>query len=253
MFQHDRLGSSLNPLSFLGFVKPLAMFPFDASCQSLEYFSQNEFAIVSKDVIPGPGPKGHPQGSLQLKGTSDSYIMIPNLDGGIVDAETSITMLAFIYPMRKSKLVISYDSDNLGVQFVCEFDESEKGELSACFIQRDLASAENPITAHVLTYNEWNFVGASYDFETGFASLWHDGIEVKNAYIGKGIFLATQFPIQISVKENSCSENEFSARISHLHIYDEAITLENIQAVGGIACEGRWNTTSFHDNCPRLR
>ena len=239
MFQHYRLSSSLNLLSLLGFVKPLVLFPFDARCQSLEYFSQHELAIVSKDVIPGPGPKGDPQGSLQLKGTSDSHIMIPNFDGGIVDARTSITMLAFIYSMRKSKLVISYDFDNLGVQFVCEFDESEKGELSACFIQRDLAPAENSIRAHVLNYNEWNFVGASYDFETGFASLWHDGIEVKNAYIGKGLFLATQFPIQISVKENNCPENEFSARISHLHIYDEALTPENIQAVGGIAREGR--------------
>ncbi|XP_068745884.1 NFX1-type zinc finger-containing protein 1-like isoform X4 [Montipora capricornis] len=216
-----------------GFARPLAMFPLNAACQHLEYFSQEEMAIVS-DVYPGPGPEGHPQGSLQLKDISDSFIVIPNLSGGLVDAEKSITLLAFIYPLRESRMMISYHPDGLGVQLACEFDD-EIGKLTASFIQRDLMPAEMPITAKVLEYNEWNFVGASYDFETGMAILWHNGSVVKSANIGKGLFLATQFDIKISVTDSSSSENKFSVRVSHLHIYGEALTSENIQAIGAIS------------------
>ena len=233
----------LKLLYFIGFAKPLAMFPLNADCQHLEYFSQKEMAIVS-DIYPGPGPEGHPQGSLQLKDISDSFIVIPNLSGGLVDAEKSITLLAFIYPLRESRMMISYHPDGLGVQLACEFDD-EIGKLTASFIQRDLMPAEMPITAKVLEYNEWNFVGASYDFETGMAILWHNGSVVKSANIGKGLSLATQFDIKISVTDSSSSENKFSVRVSHLHIYGEALTSENIQAIGAISHKGKQNTTYF--------
>lgn len=212
------------------------MFPFNAECQGLEYFSQEQIAILSPNVRPAPGPDGHSGGSLKLEGESDSFIDIPNFSGGCADAERSITLLAFVYPLgNRSGAIISYHIDGLGVQLGYEKSDSEMGVLTASFIQRDLMAPAKPLRAPVLANNEWNFVGASYDSNSGVARLWHNGNEVTTDHLGKGLELATQFPIRLGALGSSCRENVFSGRISHLHIYDEALTAENIRAVGGIS------------------
>ena len=223
-------------LFFLGFAQPLAMFPFNAACQRLEYFSQEQIAIISPNVRPAPGPDGRPGGSLKLEGESDSFIDIPNISGGCADAERSITLLAFVYPLGGSGPIISYHIDGLhGVQLGYEKSDSKMGVLTASFIQRDLMALAEPLRAPVLVNNEWNFVGASYDSISGEARLWNNGNEVTAVLIGEGLELATQFPIRIGALGSCCREQIFSGRISHLHIYDEALTAENIRAVGGIS------------------
>ena len=219
----------------LGFAQPLAMFPFNSDCQGLEYFSQEQIAIISENVRPAPGPDGQLGGSLKLEGEFDSFIEIPNFSGGCVDAERSITLLAFVYPLGRSGPIISYHIDGLGVQLGYEKSEDHMGILTASFIQRDLMSPAEPLRAPVMANNEWNFVGASYDSNSGVARLWHNGNEVTAVVIGEGLELATQFPIRIGALESCCREHIFSGRISHFHIYDEALTAENIRAVGGIS------------------
>lgn len=211
------------------------MFPFNADCRGLEYFSQEQIAIISPNVRPALGPDGRSGGSLKLEGEFDSFIDIPNFSRGCVDAERSITLLAFVYPLGTSGPIISYHIDGLGVQLGYEKFDSEMGVLTASFIQRDLMALAEPLRAPVLVNNEWNFVGASYDSISGEARLWHNGNEVTAVPIGEGLELATQFPIRIGALGSCCREQFFSGRITHLHIYGEALTAENIRAVGGIS------------------
>lgn len=218
----------------LGFAKPHAMFPFNAECKGLEYFTQEELAIPSKHVRWAPGIDGYPEGSLELQGTSASFIEISNLSDGLLDVKRSITLLAFIYPMGRSGPILSYHVDGLGVQLGYERRDDEIGEFTASFTPRDLVQTAAPLGAPVLRNNEWNFVGASYDHNSGIARLWHNGKEVKANFLVKGLELATQFSIRVGALEGDWEEN-FSGRISHLHIYNEALTVENIRAVGGIS------------------
>ena len=210
------------------------MFPFDADCWDLEYFSQDQLATVSQDVRSAPGPDGHLGGALELHGRFDSYIEIPNGPHGPADAERSITLLAFIFPTGRGGPIVSYDIDGLGVQLMHEGSDGEMGVLTASFIQRDLTAPAAPLRAPVLTMNEWNFVGASYDDSSGMACLWHNGTEVEAVPIGQSLGLATQFPIRIGALASPGQSFYFRGRISHLHIYAEALTAENIRAVGGI-------------------
>ncbi|PFX30307.1 NFX1-type zinc finger-containing protein 1 [Stylophora pistillata] len=215
-----------------GFSQPLAMFPFNAECGGLEYFSQEEIAYISPRVRYAPGVDGNPGGSLELTGFADSFIEIPNWWGGFSDAGSSITLLTFIYPFGIVGPILSYDVHGYGVQLWHEGFEGGMGILTAYFIRRDLQPIA-PLRAAVLHINEWNFIGASYDHDSGLARLWHNGNEVMKVFIGENCYLATQFPIRIG----AFLGYHFAGRISHLHIYAESLTAENVQAVGGISSQ----------------
>ena len=208
------------------------MFPFNDECWELEYFSQDPLASISQNVQSAQGPDGSKGGSLELAGEVDSFIEIPN--DGPLDATRSITLLAFVYPMGKGGPIICYDRSGLGVQLCYNGVTSKEGVLRASFIRRDLLEISDPLEAKVLRLNEWNFVGTSYDYNSGMARLWHNGDEVKTVYIGENLELATQFPIRIGAVNNPFKGNYFKGRISLLHIYADALTAENIRAVGGI-------------------
>lgn len=219
----------------LGFAQPLVMFPCNGQSWGLEFFSQLQLAIVS-GVRPAPGTDGTPGGSLELFGRYDSFIEIPNFESGFVDAGTSITILAFVYPTGGIGPIICYERCGFaGVQIWYEqngFDVG-MGTLVACFMRRDLAVAFT-VRKTILEINEWNYIGASYDHNSGMARLWHNGNEVESLFIGANLPLATQFPIRIGAFANPWQETFFTGRISHVHIYSEALGVENIRAVGCI-------------------
>ena len=220
------------------------MFPFNGDCGGLEYFSQKDLAYISPNVRPAPGADGTPGGSMELNGRHDSFIEIGNFDGGYADTRTSITILAFVFPLGDCGPIITYGTCGYGVQIwqeplEPEYSQSGTGTLAACFVTRDLTVAI-PIRKAVLNINAWNYIGASYDYTTGIARLWHNGEEVEALLIGPGFELATQFPIRIGALDNPWQEHFFTGRISHLHIYSEALTVENIQAVGCNSEKGRF-------------
>ena len=215
------------------------MFPFNVQCRGMEYFSQLPLAILSPDVRQAPGADGSPAGSLELSGHSGSYIEIPNFERGCADARGSITILAFIYPTGGNGPIICYERRGSGVQIWHEQEGFNvgMGTLAAVFVRRDLAFAFTIRKTAVLKINAWNFIGASYDHNSGMARLWHNGNEVETMFIGQNFHyfgLATQFPIRIGALANPWQDSFFTGRISHLHIYSEALGVENIQAVGYI-------------------
>ena len=206
----------------------------------MEYFSQADLAYISPRVQIAPGADDVEGGSLELSGSYDSFIEIPNMWGGFADAGRSITLLAFIYPTGIGGPILSYDIYGFGVQLWHEGFYGEMGVLTAYFIRRDLMVCAPPLSAPVLNVNAWNFIGASYDHDSGVARLWHNGNEVAAVSIGNNFDLATQFFIRIGALANPWQEYYFAGRISHLHIYAEALTVDNIRAVGGIQ-QGKHN------------
>ena len=200
----------------------------------MEYFSQADLAFISPRVQIAPGADDVDGGSLELAGTYDSFIEIPNMWGGFADAGRSITLLAFIYPTGSGGPILSYDIYGFGVQLWHEGFYGEMGVLTVYFMRRDLMVCADPLGAPVLNMNAWNFIGVSYDHDSGMARLWHNGIEVTALFIGNNFDLATQFRIRIGALASPWQGCYFAGRISHLHIYAEALTVDNIQAVGGI-------------------
>ncbi|XP_015772028.1 PREDICTED: NFX1-type zinc finger-containing protein 1-like isoform X6 [Acropora digitifera] len=229
--------------------KPLLMFPFNDKSGNREYFSNVELAYISSDVQFAPGADGSRAGSVELCGNLDSFIQIANFEGGYADTAASITILAFLYPTGGHGPILCYQRNGYGLQIWFEQVEFSAiiGTLCALFIRRDLAIAI-PIRRTILNINAWNFIGISYDYWTGVARLWHNGNVVETVLIGAYFPLATQFPIRIGALDNPWQTTFFKGRISHLHIYSEALNIEDIRAVGCISPEGPQITSTEEVN-----
>ena len=217
------------------------MFPFNGESRNREYFSTRALAFMSPDLRFAPGADGSRAGSVELRGNLQSFIEIPNFVHGYADVAVSgsITILAFLYPTGGHGPIISYEKNGYGLQIWFEqvAFSADIGNLCALFVRRDLVQAF-PIRRSILNINAWNFIGISYDYRTGVVRLWHNGNVVETAFIGANFPLATQFPIRIGALDCPWQTTFFTGRISHLHIYPEALNTENIRAVGCISQTG---------------
>ena len=198
--------------------------------------SRANLATFSR-VASAPGPDGTQGGSIHLRGTANSFIEIPNQAGSDLDTRTSITLLIHVFPVGNRGPILSFHEDGIGVQIWQEGLEEGKGILTARFVWRDF-SQPPALTKAVLTINAWNFIGASYDHDSGIARLWHNGNAVDAKFIGSKMELATHFSIRIGAITSAGPGHCFQGRVRELHIFCESLGKEMVRTVGGISQEG---------------
>ena len=198
--------------------------------------SRANLATFSR-VASAPGPDGTQGGSIHLRETANSFIEIPNQAGSDLDTRTSITLLMHVFPVGNRGPILSFHEDGIGVQIWQEGLEDGKGILTARFVWRDF-SQPPALTKAVLTMNAWNFIGASYDNDSGIARLWHNGNAVDAKFIGSKMELATQFSIRIGAIASAGPGHCFQGRVRDLHIFCESVGKEMVRSVGGISQEG---------------
>lgn len=133
-----------------------------------------------------------------------------------------MTILLYINPTRNLPgPLVHYNAVGRGVQLWVQGNAGEKGELMARFNKRNL-NTTTPLRAEVLNLGQWNFVGASYDHVTGYATLYHDGLVVQRRLIGKNLYLATRYEIRIGAVAIS-SLGSFNGEVACLQFYSKAL------------------------------
>ena len=175
------------------------------------------------------GPNGRTGGSYQFAGQANSYIEFPN-NGGL-DAKRSITMLCWLYPQSRDGPIFNYKTSGSWAVHMWVVS----GRLFARFTKRDYQSTQPLITSEPLSLNQWQYVGASYAYNTGVASLWLDGQRVLQKNLGAGLTLATQDNVRMGAKEGD--RRYFMGGIADMQIYDVALTKRQVNAVK-IASQG---------------
>ena len=172
------------------------------------------------DVYLAPGPDGKPRGSYQFSGQSDSYIEFPN-NGGL-NVKHSITMLCWVY-METSDVsgpLFTYNNRPSGIRL-----KINSGKLRTRFKKNTKLTTDLPLES-----KQWQYVGSSYDHETGKASLWLNGTKVKELNIGAGITLATEQIVRMGATVNPGGK-KLKGRITAMQIYNVALTAEQINEV----------------------
>ena len=218
-------------------VQPLAVFPLNRRCGGLEITSRANLATLSRGATWAAESDDIHNNPLQLRGTPDSFVEIPNVPGNFIDTRTSITLLMDIFPTGNRGSILSFRESGGGVQICQDGVVDGKGVLTVHFARRDL-SQPPALTKAVLKMNAWNFIGASYDHDSGIARLWHDGNEVEAIYIGRKLELATQFSIRIGALD-VLARRCFQGRVTDLHIFAESLGKETVRAFGGIVSHGK--------------
>ncbi|XP_068745964.1 NFX1-type zinc finger-containing protein 1-like [Montipora capricornis] len=213
--------------------RPVAVFPLNGTFQGLDRISRGQLATFSPRTVWARDQNR----SVQLMGTLDSYIEIPNRPGSDLDTRMSITLLMHVFPAGNRGAIISFQENGLGVQIWQEGMVDGKGILTARFACRDF-SQRPEVSKAVLNMNTWNFIGASYDHDSGIACLWHEGNKVETKFIGQKMELATQFSIRIGALADSRQGDCFLGMVADLHIFAESLGRDAVRAVGGIAPQG---------------
>ena len=174
-----------------------------------------------------PGPNGKADGSYKFLGTLDSYIEFPNTAEGPLDVGESITMLCWLNYDGQDGPIFNYrtSGSSSGVHlWVLDNKLYVRFNTHGYSATADLTLKDTKPVAR-----GWKFVGASYDYGSGEAKLWVDGVVVQTKDIGKGLELATQGNIRMGVKSGMMKY--FKGRIAQMQVYSESLTVGQIQTI----------------------
>ncbi|XP_015748020.1 PREDICTED: EGF-like repeat and discoidin I-like domain-containing protein 3, partial [Acropora digitifera] len=146
----------------------VAHFPLNGTYGTKEINNWVPEAVAS-DVTFAKGPNGHSQGSYQFNGSSNSYILFSNYNGGPLDVRHAISITCWLYYDGQDGPIFSYGRSNWGVDFWV----LEK-KLYFRLVTRQGSQQIEALDA-MTQASKWTFVGASYDSSSGDARLWSQG------------------------------------------------------------------------------
>ena len=214
----------------------MALFPFKDGCCQEQDAIDGTLRATLVNITTAPGENGSAGGSIELQGNPLSYVEIPAVER--LDLRHSMTILVSVYPLTSKRgPIVNYKSDGHGVQMWIMGETDGKGLLLARFLRRDLTFTTS-LQRGVLETGKWNYIGASYDFNSGLARLWHEGLVVQTENIGK-IELATQFDVRLGAISTSF-QNAFHGRVSCLQFYSTALSSEHVLAAEEACDKSRW-------------
>ena len=219
---------------------PVAVYPLNSKYLSREIKDRLSPGILSH-VSLAPGIDGKEGGSYQFAGNIGSYIEFPN-NGGL-DVKHSITILCWVYPQTPDGPLFQYGGTHRwGVLLWMS-----KGKLYAYFPHRNYQGSKFLYyDALALAFNQWHYVGCSYDFISGEANVWLNGQSVVKMNIGKEIELATQDEVRIGAI--NMDRRYLQGRVTAVQLYDVALNAEQIKAVIGVGHGGNYSKTLIYAN-----
>ena len=187
----------------LGFPQPLAIYPLDKRTRGRDISPSKNPEGRLYNVKPAPGPYGKPDESTQFLGQRTSFIRFPNK--GKLDTSGSISLLAWVYPEGKGA-IFEYQR---GVKFWVLRPDT----LFVRFVRRDGRSTKS-LSRRKLRRRQWHYVGATYDFKRGVASLWLDSQPIISRQIGR---------TRLSTNKAAYMGTGFRGRIACMQVYGVAL------------------------------
>lgn len=197
----------------------VAIFPFSKASRGRELRNRNPPARYS-NVVYTPGPDGLPYGSYYFRGQPSSYVEIPNR--GTLDVQSCVTILAWIYHQGHAGPIVNYKRNGWGVHFWMVNSRT----LFVRYTQRIGRRFTHALVHQGVKPHTWQFVGTSYNRNTGVAKLYINGKMVARRKIGK-ISLATNYEIRVGARQGD--RRYFRGRIACLQFYSAALTTNMIR------------------------
>ena len=202
---------------------PIGLYPLNKLYNTGDASCYGNLGGIAKDVLLVTGPSGKSDTAYEFAGIGTSHITIPQSPH--LDATNSITILVWILQTGQAGSVIQYlDNNNKGVGLYT----LDGNSVMVQFMERSGKSLSFLSNHTVSLQNKWQYVGTSYNYNTGTATLWIDGIDVQQMNLGK-VELRTDRDIRIGSGQGN--GDSFEGRISCLQIYDKALTRDEVVAI----------------------
>ncbi|XP_028515652.1 uncharacterized protein LOC110241644 [Exaiptasia diaphana] len=174
------------------------------------------------NIFPDEGPDGTPGGAYRFIGTPESYVEFEN-DEERLEAKNSLSLLAWIKHTGNQGPIFNYDTDGWGVHFWMR----GKNKLFARFNKRGNVEVSS-ISSNGVKAGVWQYVGATYNGQTGMAKLFISDRFVVEKYIGKGFQLATNHNVRMGARLGD--KRYFNGSISCMQVYSKALSHNQIMS-----------------------
>lgn len=213
--------SSRKPFFLLVVPSPVAIYPLDGVYQGRDIGPRRNLPAKPIGVVLAKGPDRQPSGSFQFSGTPNSYVYFPN-NGGL-NAKKTITLLAWVFPQSPGP-IFHYNPKGFGVHMWLTTPRT----LFVNF--KDVSGRRiRAVTSRSIKPNAWNYIGATYDGQTGLATIWRNSLPVAQRNIGRGIRLDTKSPAIMG--KRSKGRQPFRGRIACMQVYRVALNGPQMAAV----------------------
>ncbi|KAI8502507.1 hypothetical protein Bbelb_200950, partial [Branchiostoma belcheri] len=181
--------------------------------------SGNGYHATAEGVRLSPGLNGEPSGSYSL---SRSHVSFLRISSEVFRTAQSFTVLFNIYPTGEGGTLLSFsDGQNTNLQ--------QANSTTVIFNILTQTSSGAPVIltleASVLTLNTWNYLGVSYNYTTGVAMIWHEGIPVAKSNFGR-LALSAQGDLIVG---NLNTSSAFGGRVSCLQVYGAALSKAEVE------------------------
>ena len=208
---------------------PVALFFVGGINKTVDLSPSGASMAVLSDITLEPGPFGNPSGSLSL-GTSNSHVELENR--GEIDTRFSMSVFAWVH--------LSNSSTGQIIDHGCSMTvfHSTLG-VEVLFKERESSRSYLIHKKGVLKENSWNFIGVTYEYYSGMATIWvNDNIVMRKIVLAK-MELATHENVIVGALRNR--KMQFRGRISCLQFYDQALSVDQIMKAK-IRCNktGKW-------------
>ena len=171
---------------------------------------------VLSDIALAPDPFGNPNGSLVLE-TSSSHVELEN--HGEIDTRFSMSVFAWAH--------LSNSSTGPIIDYGCSMTvlHSTLG-VEVIFKERHTSKSYLLHKKGVLKANSWNFIGFTYEYYSGVATIWvNENIVIRELLLAK-MELATYENVIVGASKNR--KMQFRGQISCLQFYEQALSVDQI-------------------------
>ena len=194
----------------------MAFFSLSGINRTVDRSPNGATKAVSGHIKFALGPYGNPNGSFFFSGINSSYVELKNT--GELDARFSMSVFAWVHLDNIDGQIFNYGCSMWAFQ-------STLG-IEVRFVDRKTFKVSLLHTRNVLIENSWNFIGTTYDYKTGIATVWINNGTAMRKSIGAKRELATQTDVRVGA--SSDQEKHFRGRVSCLQFYDQALSVDQI-------------------------
>ena len=199
---------------FSALPEPVAFYPLNKHYKLAEKDNRQPEGFPG-DITTTNGPYNEPGGAYMFFGTLTSYIEFPN--EGALDTRLSITLMCWVRPEGQEGTLFRYEKYDRGV-LIAIVD----GKFFIRIIRRDGFTQFDIATTEALQTGVWAHVAATYDFDTGNASLYNNGYLTNTQIVSAGLYISTN--------ANKVRIGVIKGAIAEMKVYDVALDEAEIQA-----------------------
>ena len=215
---------------FIAVPEPVAFYPLNANYKAEEIENRQPDGILG-DVAITNGPYNEPCGAYMFYGTNSSYIEFPHIRAGL-DSQNSFTLMCWVQPGGQDGPLLGDVSLRRRIGMWIEYGKFFIG--LGVFYSTKMTHIS---TAEVLPTGTWVHVAASYDYNTGYISLFVKGhlrasINITSIYYNPVLTSRIRMGAltsRIRMWDRRGRSNRFKGKIAEMKIFDVPLNEAQIQ------------------------